>query len=149
MQNGKLYAKFKLINQSDAEIILYAHDRNFYIRLKQDRANWGKKLDQVDQFLLAYGSWKEVCEPKKCWVNDKKNAVFYKDQDGVWKEKHNGSPKAVFKTISEAQSEIVLYAEEREFYIRIVDDAIYWSYSKKEISKSSTLLSKGSWDNNC
>jgi hypothetical protein len=56
-KNGQIFSnKYRLIEQKDDLVIIFATDRNFYISLNSNACNWGNSINVI-QSLICNGEW--------------------------------------------------------------------------------------------
>jgi hypothetical protein len=146
--NGEPKKAFKQISvdHSRNEVIVQDQETKEYRKLTGKRDYVGKSLDQMHETNLLT-KWQPVWKANTNTAEEKNvTNVFYRISDSFWVEKLTEESKLEFKlkfhSYNKFDDSLILYAYDRDFYIKIEDDSWTWGNSEEEFNYS---LYKGKW----
>lgn len=110
---------------------------------KWDRTEYDiENLFNISQCIGHSSKSSQTINHKYWKTNDKEDKEFIRKSDQEWYEKNNGVIRYYLKFESENDDEVILFAEDRKFYLKLDSVGLKWGYSIYDINFE---INHGEW----
>ena len=148
---GKNAFFFKLVEQDGDTVIIHDPSRNIYVSLDSNSFKWGSSKDNIVN-LLGNGSWVNELGPVKHIISNNSHKIwkakdsenYFKCENNEWVETQNGQIAYRFQFVEDKKDSVILYANDRNFFISLDSQHAKWGDSKDDIAN---IFNFGGWIN--
>ena len=137
IQNDKLFANFKFVEEIGDTVVLLDDRRNLYVSLNSVNVKWGNLKNSITN-ILVNGKWLIL----KNFISTNKNLSFKQTSGFDWVEIQNDRVVYNFEFVEENGGNIILLDPSRNLYVLLNSNSARWGTSKNNIPN---LLFTGIW----
>ena len=137
IQNDKLFANFKFVEEIGDTVVLLDDRRNLYVSLNSVNVKWGYLKNLITN-ISVNGKWLIL----KHFISTDKKLSFIQTTVFDWVETENDRVVFNFEFVEENGGNIILLDPSRNLYVSLNSNSARWGTSKNNIPN---LLFTGIW----